>query len=72
VVSCSEVNILMTPRFSATKIRPSGENDTAVGCVRPEKTVSSWKSGGRLIARAGCANVSHATVIASSNSPAVK
>ena len=37
----------MTPLFSATKTRPSGENRIAVGFVNPLKTVTSWKFEGR-------------------------
>ena len=43
----------MTPLFSATNTRPSGEKRTAVGWVSPEKTISSWKPGGSDAASAG-------------------
>ncbi len=45
-VSARPSNTLMTPAFSATKTRPSGENSTAVGSVRPLKTTSSRKPEG--------------------------
>jgi hypothetical protein len=37
---------LITPRFSATKIRPSAANLTTVGFVRPLKTTESWMEPG--------------------------
>ena len=36
----------MTPRFSATKIRPSGENRRAVGFVKPLNTTDSENPAG--------------------------
>ena len=36
----------MTSRFSATKMRPSGENRRTVGFVRPLKTTGSEKPVG--------------------------
>ena len=50
VVSVSESNTLITPRFSATKTRPSLLNRTTVGLVKPLKTVVSWKPAGRVAA----------------------
>ena len=50
----------MTPLFSATNTRPSGEKRTAVGWVSPEKTISSWKPGGSDAAAAGCVVVTTA------------
>jgi len=47
VVSPSPSKTLMPPGFSATKIRPSGANRTAVGASRPLNTVVSWNPGSR-------------------------
>ena len=52
VVSVSESNTLITPRFSATKTRPSLLNRTTVGLVKPLKTVDSWNPAGRVAASA--------------------
>ncbi len=45
VVSPTPSKTLIPPGFSATKIRPSGANRTAVGASRPLKTVVSWNPG---------------------------
>ena len=58
----------MTPRFSATKTRPSDANLT-VGCVSPLNTADSWKPGGEVAARAGGA-VDHQAVSDASTSAA--
>jgi hypothetical protein len=52
VVSVRESNTLMTPRFSATNTRPSGEKRTTVGFWRPLNTTDSWKPAGRVAALA--------------------
>ena len=52
VVSLSESNTLITPRFSATKTRPSLLNRTTVGLTRPLKTVDSVNPAGRVAASA--------------------
>ena len=44
-MSPSPSKILIAPGFSATKIRPSGANLTAVGASRPLNAVVSWKPG---------------------------
>ena len=44
---------LMSPLFSATKTRPSGEKRTAVGCVSPESTVDSENPAGNVAAWIG-------------------
>src|SRR5262245_35109666 len=43
----------MSPLFSATNTLPSGENLTTVGRTSPEKTVDSWKLGGKVAAWRG-------------------
>src|SRR5262249_25178591 len=43
-------NTLITPLFSATKTRPSGEKRIEVGLSRPEKTTVSWKPLGTAAA----------------------
>jgi hypothetical protein len=45
----------MSPLFSATNTRPSEANLTAVGFVRPLKTVDSWKFGGSVAVTASVA-----------------
>src|SRR5258706_13961022 len=40
----------MTPLFSATNTRPSGENTRFVGCTSPEKITCSEKPVGRVVA----------------------
>jgi hypothetical protein len=40
----------MTPRFSATKTRPSGEKRTAVGSFSPESTMDSENPTGKVAA----------------------
>ena len=45
MVSPSPSKTLISPLFSATKTRPSGEKRTDVGWVTPEKAVVSWKPG---------------------------
>jgi hypothetical protein len=44
---------LMSPLFSATKTRPSGEKRIAVGCVSPENTVDSENPVGKVAAWTG-------------------
>ena len=44
-MSPSPSKTLISPLFSATNTRPSGEKRTAVGWVRPLKAVVSWKPG---------------------------
>ena len=51
-VSLSESNTLITPRFSATKTRPSLLNRTTVGLTKPLTTVDSWNPAGRVAASA--------------------
>src|SRR5262245_45402591 len=43
-------NTLIRPLCSATNTRPSGENCTAVGWLRPLKTTVSWKPDGSVTA----------------------
>jgi hypothetical protein len=43
----------MSPLFSATKTRPSGEKRIAVGCVSPENTMDSENPAGKVAAWAG-------------------
>src|SRR3954471_1774283 len=50
VVSLSPVKALITPRFSATKIVPSGAKRTAVGSISPLKAVTSTKPAGTAAA----------------------
>src|SRR3954451_2400489 len=45
VVSSIESNALTTPRFSATKARPSAANRTEIGLTRPPNTGTSRKCG---------------------------
>ena len=46
VVSLRLSKTLMTPRFSATKTRPSPAKRTAVGSINPLNTVDCEKPGG--------------------------
>jgi hypothetical protein len=41
---------LMSPLFSVTKTRPSGEKRTDVGCVNPERTTDSENPAGKVAA----------------------
>jgi hypothetical protein len=50
VVAVRLANTLITPLFSATKTRPSGEKRIEVGLSRPEKTTVSWKPLGTAAA----------------------
>src|SRR5258705_12171932 len=56
----------MTPLFSATKTRPSGENSMFVGLVSPLYTICSWKPVGNADAAAGCPPVSGTKTLATS------
>ncbi len=58
VGSPKSLNTWIVPRFSATKMRPSAANRTAVGNVRPLNATVSWKPGG-TDAAAGAAATSH-------------
>jgi hypothetical protein len=40
----------MSPLFSVTKTRPSGEKRTEVGCVNPERTTDSENPAGKVAA----------------------
>jgi hypothetical protein len=44
---------LMSPLFSVTKTRPSGEKRTDVGCVNPERTTDSENPAGKVAAETG-------------------
>jgi len=44
---------LMSPLFSVTKTRPSGEKRTDVGCVNPERTTDSENPAGKVAAWTG-------------------
>ena len=48
VVSERLSKTLIRPLFSATKIRPSGENRKVMGLVSPLKTADSRKPDGRV------------------------
>jgi hypothetical protein len=43
----------MSPLFSVTKTRPSGEKRTEVGCVSPESTTDSENPAGNVAAWTG-------------------
>jgi hypothetical protein len=50
VVAERVAKTLMSPLFSATKTRPSGEKRIAVGCVSPENTADSVNPAGKVAA----------------------
>ena len=52
VVSVRLSKTLIVPRFSATKIRPSGENWMTDGWTSPLRAAWSWKPVGRTAANA--------------------
>jgi hypothetical protein len=61
---------LISPRFSATKIRPSAANWTAVGLVRPLRATVSRKPGGSVAAAAvgvGLSDVAPTTSVAATS-----
>jgi hypothetical protein len=53
VVAERSAKTLMSPLFSATKTRPSGEKRTDVGCVSPESTMDSENPAGKVAAWTG-------------------
>src|SRR5215212_7034608 len=68
VVSVKESKTLITPRFSATKTRPSLAKRTTVGCVRPLKTTDSEKPAGSVAAEAVVGVVITTTAVARASS----
>jgi hypothetical protein len=54
----------MSPLFSATKTRPSGEKRTDVGSVNPENTTDSENPAGKVAAWTGLVIVPRRQVIA--------
>ena len=67
-------NTFTMPLFSATKTRPSLANRTAVGCVSPLNTISSWKPLGTEPPCTAGAEISHTTdeVRATTNAIAIR